>query len=149
MSAETKFTPGPWKANIKRTVTDEPWCQVLNGAWDVPAGNPSVVADSRFSAMSAEENEANSHLIAAAPEMYHALEGLMKMLRWRGEGPSEGFDRIAEEFNIDTGMLPPGKDAGPMCAHTHEERAQKFEQWQLIKIDKAIGALAKARGETI
>lgn len=76
--SETKFTPGPWEVhgevehNISRTTSvyicrsDEPW----------PNGQLAMVntADGFGSQV------ANANLIAAAPELYEALEAIAAML---------------------------------------------------------------------
>lgn len=67
------FTKGPWKVLKHEHIHGDLWLSVINGAWDITsngAAEPGVIADARYSAMSDEENLANAHLIAAAPELY-------------------------------------------------------------------------------
>jgi hypothetical protein len=74
---EKKFTPGPWKVHHYSHINEEQWLGVLNGAFDLThngAGNPAVIACSKYSAMTDEENLANANLISAAPELLVALE---------------------------------------------------------------------------
>jgi len=74
---ETKHTPGPWYVyqdlkdfNVSKDIKDMSWdiCQLAN--W------------------SAEENEANAHLIAAAPDLLEALietkNALIGILKFNG-----------------------------------------------------------------
>ena len=76
-----KHTPGPWNVHHHAHLQNEQWLSVLHGAWDIThnyADRPEVVADAKYSAMTDEENLANAHLIAAAPDMLEALENLIK-----------------------------------------------------------------------
>ena len=70
---EPKHTPGPWKANFDdytKSVID-----ILNENKTVIAMVPDQeVHQGDRTILSLEEIEANVHLIAAAPEMYEALE---------------------------------------------------------------------------
>ena len=79
-----KHTPGPWKVHHHSHINEEQWLSVLNGAWDIThngASNPAIVACSRYSAMSDEENLANALLIAAAPELLTACEYALEVIR--------------------------------------------------------------------
>ena len=71
MSNETKFTPGPWSLD-NNDVRDEAQA-VLRDA------TGCIVADA-FTMDRTGECEANAHLIAAAPELYEALEDCMTAL---------------------------------------------------------------------
>lgn len=70
---EPKHTPGPWKANFDdytKSVID-----ILNENKTVIAMVPDQeVHQGDRTILSLEEIEANVHLIAAAPDMYEALE---------------------------------------------------------------------------
>lgn len=71
-----KHTPGPWKVCHYSHINKEQWLGILNGAFDIThngASNPAVVACSKYSAMTDEENLANARLISAAPDMLLAL----------------------------------------------------------------------------
>lgn len=65
--SETKFTPGPWKWQ-KAGEDDQPYLapDILLVAYD--GGGPDGVDPS---------DAANAHLIAAAPELYDALEAAL------------------------------------------------------------------------
>ena len=72
-----KHTPGPWEINHYSHIYGEQWLGVLNGAFDIThngASKPCVVACSKYSAMSDQENLANAELIASAPTMYDYIE---------------------------------------------------------------------------
>lgn len=58
---ETKFTPGPW-----RTERPDPDCNWLS----VIIGDCKPIAEVTYDGLEAS----NAHLIAAAPELYQALE---------------------------------------------------------------------------
>ena len=71
MPNEPKWTPGPWKAS-----------SVEDGSFDIlgvtASGTvPTIVACLCESSCSSEEDAANARLIAAAPELYEALEELL------------------------------------------------------------------------
>lgn len=59
---ETKFTPGPWLFSSYKS------------------GNSVIVIDGKefdVATVNYPNRDANAHLIAAAPELYEALEGLL------------------------------------------------------------------------
>lgn len=64
--SETKFTKGEWHVQDYNEI---------DGTIRVNQGNIVITY-----ANHTEESEANAHLIAAAPEMYAMLEGLLKNL---------------------------------------------------------------------
>lgn len=63
---ETKFTPGPWQTHISEVRGD--LCVISERAW--------ICGEilNRVRSIPEEEARANAHLIAAAPELYAALE---------------------------------------------------------------------------
>ena len=69
-----------------------------------------------------------------------------------GEGANERFERIADSFRRDTGMLRPGKDQpGAMGGSpSDEERSKRFREWcdnhheELATATRAALAAAKA-----
>ncbi|HUU89176.1 MAG TPA: hypothetical protein VMX17_15690 [Candidatus Glassbacteria bacterium] len=72
-----KHTPGPWKVHSHSNIDKEQWLTILNGAFDIThngASNPAIVACSKYSAMTPEENLANAHIMSASPEMYKLLK---------------------------------------------------------------------------
>ncbi len=66
--SETKWTPGPWELADKYNCTD---VRAVDGPY-VADCNASAAIDWRT-------KEANARLIAAAPELYEALENLRKL----------------------------------------------------------------------
>ncbi len=67
---ETKFTPGPWIAGKYMFDADLPFVDIY--ADEAPIGL-------KLPAMAyGEKAEANAHLIAAAPDMYAALEDIAR-----------------------------------------------------------------------
>lgn len=67
----TKFTPGPWQLNPRASMT----IQSVEGRGIASVSYSSTVnPDAVY-----EENQANAHLIAAATELYEALEGALEV----------------------------------------------------------------------
>jgi len=66
MAQETKFTPGPWVSFYKRKYDE----------WHVsmPAEGSFMKAGLCPDGIESPNREADAHLIAAAPDMYEALE---------------------------------------------------------------------------
>lgn len=62
---EPKFTPGPWRVSYERGTT-----QIRT------ADSGSIMCDETYYPW-VPENDADWHLISAAPEMYQALENLL------------------------------------------------------------------------
>ena len=65
--------------------------------------------------------------------MRHPLQEMIEAaLAWdaidarEGEGANETFERIASEFQKETGYLRPGKDCR---LHSPEKRQEKFKEW--------------------
>lgn len=64
MESKTRFTPGPWRADITRVyAAGRETPLAIQDWWDSPA--------------EMEEAKANAALIAAAPEMYALLEKML------------------------------------------------------------------------
>jgi hypothetical protein len=66
--SETKFTPGPWR------LADHSYTFIISKPGDGYITRDVCRMDA--STMSAFQQKANAHLIAAAPELYEALEEL-------------------------------------------------------------------------
>ncbi len=77
----SKHTPGPWALEIeaKDEFTQEFILQSANQKCGEP-GDPSAFIG-RLSFFAGEQDEANAHLIAAAPDMLEALELVEIMMR--------------------------------------------------------------------
>lgn len=90
---ETKFTPGPWKVEPVNYDGDGGTLVRFNG---VCIANVWGVLEYR---QVDEESSANAHLIAAAPELYEAMEDLLTVLadrKYKGfEARLESHSRIA------------------------------------------------------
>jgi len=99
--AAEQATPRPWTVEHPSHVDDEHWVTIMQGAWDIShnrASQDDVVADSKYSAMSAQENEANAELIVLATE---AAPRLVAALR-KAEAALEGIVYISDAGLIDT-----------------------------------------------
>ena len=87
--SETKFTPGPWVFENK---TPEELPHIMAGEWPVCTAEYHSYSD--FSGVQIN-NEADANLIAAAPDLYAALEKALPVLvqhleePWRGVMPFE------------------------------------------------------------
>ena len=69
--SDTKWTPGPWRiGRYHHVVLPNPDCQKSEGGGE---GICHVYGD-------AHKRVANSHLIAAAPELYEALEDALHFM---------------------------------------------------------------------
>lgn len=143
--SSTKFTPGPWYA-FGAAVTNE------NPSMYKPGTPLNVIActgDDGHEEQAAEQ-VANARLIAAAPELYEALLNIEVLFRRDGENSLDTFERIASQFQKDTGYMRPGKSA-PMVeeAPQYDEnlRRKKWDEWVDDKLVDARSALKKARGE--
>ena len=83
---ETKFTPGPWCVG-----TPPP-----NGQQTIGTEMGLMVAVATTGVGMAEETKANAHLIAAAPDLYEALEELMYARTDKAERMAEAALRKAK-----------------------------------------------------
>ena len=112
--SETKFTPGPWVVSGKihnygsivcpASQTDRP----LGASADTERCKRDymhqIAAVNKHSChFSSDESKANAYLIAAAPELYEALKGLVAVDDGIGEGDS--FETAAQTVNdLDAAM---------------------------------------------
>lgn len=103
--SEPKFTKGPWrvgkpfyqstsKQNVTPILWDSPTCGECgkgDGEWLVAWTFPNSLKKPQF--------KFNAHLIAAAPDLYAALEALesafMAHTKWNGEPPVEINNALA------------------------------------------------------
>ena len=65
MSSAAKFTPGPWEV-----------CEIQPGDKEIGIRGPSVEVD--YDDVDHESARADAHLIAAAPDLYAALEETLR-----------------------------------------------------------------------
>ena len=68
--SETKFTPGPWF--VKRQNPSP-----TTGEWMIAGSKPGYLAEIRD--CGSGDVQANAHLIAAAPDLYAALEEVIRI----------------------------------------------------------------------
>lgn len=79
----------------------------------------------------------------AVTELTGALKGLAEIFALPGEGSTARFDRLADAFYRDTGMMAPGKDAPMgMGGCSTEERSAAYDAWIAGRVSKARAALA-------
>lgn len=144
-----KHTPGPWRnlgvknmmvdGRCHRIVSDESYPAAFVPAWDRP--NPGQECGKAGA-------ESNARLIAAAPDLLAALEGMQQFFAMPDEGSTDRFDRLAEQYRRETGNCAPGKsipDAFNDSTDPETLRAQ-YDAWVQGKVDAARAAIAKARG---
>lgn len=78
MTSDRKWTPGPWSLEKPNRawigVSSEKHCNLAKVVWRM--------SDDRLLGRNSPEKEANAHLIAAAPELYEALEAAMDAIIW-------------------------------------------------------------------
>lgn len=72
--SETKHTPGPWVKDYGNTT----WH--IKSIANPIEGTPTVAVYHGAKSLTESEKEANAHLIAAAPELYEALEDALKVI---------------------------------------------------------------------
>lgn len=144
--SEKKFTPGPW------VIGDE-----NNQHAQVCLGDSNCSVDMRRFAdypncpgMSRDEMLANAALIAAAPDLYDALDAASLWMWDPDENSVESFERINEWFMKETGHMRPGKSY-PMETPPPDNLQQIWDEWRTKKSRDVLlairAALAKARGE--
>lgn len=91
---EAKFTRGPWRLEPNTRTYGEIACM-----WSIPEslepqGWIHIVTDEPFALPHGEEQAANARLIAAAPDIYEALELLSRLLDGEASSTEEAW-RIA------------------------------------------------------
>jgi hypothetical protein len=113
---EVKWTPGPWYTGHHGEVSSH-----------ATGGSVATIHSQLPRKDGHDEREANAHLIAASPELYSALEGLMKVGCWMELG-----DSLRCIY------------CGAVCVDTREEHQQHRDN---CRFAMAKAALKKARGE--
>lgn len=93
--------------------------------------------------------EDTARLIGAAPDLVEALENLLFLFRADSEDYNEHFERVAERFHKECGMLRPGKSQpdGMMGTPSDEERERTYKIWHATYVNAARAALVKASGK--
>lgn len=88
----TKFTPGPWRTD-KAPFLGEAYEVRTPGACIATVGNLGATSDHAPTAKRWKaENKANAHLMAAAPDMYEALQQMAARLRRDADVYRKGGD---------------------------------------------------------
>lgn len=78
---ETKFTKGPWKA-VPDTMTRIPdKIYRVIGPSEIVCGDDGICCHDHYNDRYYEEDKANMHLIATAPEMYEGIEAAIDELK--------------------------------------------------------------------
>ncbi len=144
MTSERKWTKGPW---FTRNIGEKENCYVVGVAWAYDDESCTNVADPEpwhndngderfyseavcfveYGTLSDGYMHANARLIAAAPNMAEALEGLLR--RYDPENAGAAFEPDGGCIECTVGTVPNHLNTG-LCPY-----------------HKAIVALAKARGE--
>jgi len=78
-------------------------------------------------------------------EMLAALKGLVNLGKLPGENSLDYFERVAERFHQETGILAPGKDDA-IGAVPREQMEAAWNAWRAEKYEKARDVIAKAEG---
>lgn len=73
MSKETKFTPGPWRVEVDNSSAQVQGFPLITSETYTVVGNEGMYGD-------IDTDYANAHLIAAAPDLYEALERCVSSL---------------------------------------------------------------------
>lgn len=126
MTSEPKWTPGPWFANGAAVMVDTREQVCCGRRQDECCGEPDVKGGCEIIA---ECGELDACLIAAAPELYEALDALVSQSGWHGRG-----EREHEIFYCE------------MCGESHEA-FDEIPHGPNCFVGRARAALKKARGE--
>lgn len=96
MTSEPKWTPGPWDFSMAKMPIDGEYDYCISAVVD---GERYVISEAfgRVSEKQRPNAHANARLIAAAPELYEALE---RLLKWVAPiaGDNHDKDREREEM---------------------------------------------------
>lgn len=140
-SGKEKWTPGPW--SVQPNAHDVP-CIVQGPNYRV------AVAHRQENRPNEATAAANARLIAAAPALYEALSGVEFIFARPGESSVDRFERLAEAFYRDTGLLAPGKDAPAAGGQPDDDvRRERYDAWIDARLSAARSALLLANtGET-
>lgn len=92
--------------------------------------------------------EDRDRAIAQRDMLVEALEGLYELHARPDEDRFDAYERIAESFYREVGMLAPGKDQSAALGGTptYEERTEAYNAWLKARVDAAVAALASVKG---
>jgi hypothetical protein len=102
--SEGKFTPAPWSAKCAKHPVDGEFDWGINAEID---GKPRVIAEA-FGIVAEgvrPDAQANAHLIAAAPELYEALQGMFDLICVLGYKLGNGERPILKDGVVDQKMM--------------------------------------------
>ena len=127
--SETKFTPGPWHCSIEHTVWSEMVKHIIYSGDNPLDGKKEICiiyscrsycSETTEINKQFEEQKANAHLIAAAPDLYAALDKLIDeietLMSDSDAMPYSAFHIICEE-----GLMPNTKTARAALAKARGE----------------------------
>jgi hypothetical protein len=101
---ETKWTPGPWQVTQCRN--GMPYVNVFRVSGPSDGTAPcTILFETKYE--TAAENKANAHLIAAAPDMYKALERLL--LAYQGGTAARSVQQQREDAAFAAATLAKAK----------------------------------------
>jgi len=109
--------------------------------------NKHTPVDGELIELGGAVRDANIRLIVAAPKMLEALKFMNRRARQPGEGITEHYERIAEEFYCRYGFLAPGKDDPIPSSISDEEKRQLWDEFCREPLDAIRAAIAKAEGD--
>jgi hypothetical protein len=131
-------TPGPWTLRFQDDDGDGlPYAEIVAGG--------GIYSETGFKC-DGIMSEDDGRLIAAAPDLLRALDGLLLVCGRTGDS-LEDFEEQAKAFRKETRMHRPGKDIAAASGDTttHEERRQAYSAWVEGKINAARAAIAVIR----
>ena len=150
----SKYTPGPWEVGEYGSTVVTAYTPDRERVSGCGCDNNFVsdLNDGDYHIYESEEEQrANAYLIAAAPEMLEVLEWLFSRYRKEEETCLEHYERLAEQFYLETGRLAPGKSEPLNGCHPNEkEKAETqhvWDSWNREGFYKVQAAIKKARGE--
>jgi hypothetical protein len=110
--SETKFTKGEWKATYD-----------MDGDFIICADDTTLAGVGDYGGTSKVEDEANAHLIAAAPDLYASVSEFLAMRQ---------------------AVIDVGGAQGPL----DQQLIDKFAEMQIGVVHRARAALRRSRGES-
>src|ERR1700689_980748 len=106
---QMSFTPKPWEMKEVRTSIGVAFRVNEPSKLDDDHGCIACVYsdDTSMNKRPRHEHQANARLMTAAPDLYGALVGLLALWPLPDEGANDTFERIAADFQRETGYLRP------------------------------------------